>query len=136
MEDPIYLQQLRCNQECTNYCESENKNNINSINDCKVKKCNCDLLKIISSNESHLTSMIIDILIILSFISLTISIIVIFVTFNRRNEISEDKSNYSILNELSDIEKSGESKIFDSEYDIMTTKIESYDMKENNIRDF
>ena len=78
-------------------------------------------------------------MIILSLISLTISIIVIFLIFYKRHQpIIEDKE-YNMLNELNDLSEISydkEIKSFeDSDYEIMTTHHNSGE-KDTNIRDF
>ena len=134
-----------CQIDCSNKCEFDFQNNINNINDCKVKECKCDVLSIISSEKrySRLVSYFIDILIVLSLISLTISIIVIFLFFYKRHPNGpEGRVDYNVLSELNDINDLSEitpdkdDKSFeDSDYEIMTTHPNSRE-KENNIRDF
>jgi hypothetical protein len=118
-------------------------NNINAINDCKVKECQCDVMTIISNPKPYsiVVTYFIDLLIILSLISLTTSIIVIFLVVYKRQQptITEERQDYNILAELHDISEITYDKdiksIDESDYEIMTTNPHSGD-KETNIRDF
>ncbi len=131
-----------CQTGCKTNCEALNVNNINAINDCKVKECNCDVMTILSKPQTHstLTAYLIEFLIVVSLISLTTSIIVIFLVFyNKYQPIIDQRSEYKMLSELNDISEITIDKdcrtLDDSDYEIMSTNPHSGD-KDTNIRDF
>jgi hypothetical protein len=151
--------QTKCFATCVDKCKKTYPENTKEISSCAIKACNCEQSEIdailSSTTDSKVKAAVkllqpsrtwlggvIDGLIVISLISLTVSIIMIGVMIlKRRENASPEKyeNNYDSINldfsrELCE-DKMIDARIFESNYELMTTEIEDED-REICIRDF
>jgi hypothetical protein len=135
--------QSKCFETCVDKCKSS-YSLISEVKQCALKACLCEesdlsiLTQTTQEQSNSLFNFFIDVLIVISILSLTVSLVVIGMMIYRSRQVElkyenlHDSLNLDYSKEMA--EEKVEQKLFESNYELMTT--EDFEEKEICIRDF